>query len=98
MNTKNRYWIIAGCLNLLTAFVHTFAGQVTSFYLLKIGFGRSKNSEFSNIYLIGLLYCLISVPFVISSVYFKTFAPQWIILLPIGILSLIGLRKRKTTA
>jgi len=27
MNTKNKFWIIAGLLNLITAFVHTIAGQ-----------------------------------------------------------------------
>jgi len=127
MNTKNKFWIIAGLINLLTAFVHTIGGQfdlvkpllstelnvqaksewmgvwhmitiflfLTSFYLLRSGFGKSKADDSSSIKLIGILYCLISIPFIVSSIYFKTFAPQWVILLPIGMLSIIGLRKIK---
>lgn len=122
MNRKNKFWLTAGFLNLLTAFVHTVAGQIdlvhpllstdmnlqaksewmgawhmitimlflTSYYLLKNGSGMNQKMDLSNIKLIGILYCLISVPFIVSSFYFKTFAPQWIILLPIGILSIIG--------
>lgn len=127
MKNKNKFWMVAGLLNLFTAFVHTIGGQLdlvnpllstdltaqgksewlavwhiitillflTSFYLLRSGFGRNKIDDSSGIKLIGILYCLISIPFVVSSIYFKTFAPQWIILLPIGILSLIGMRKGK---
>ena len=122
---KNIYWIISGFLMLLTAFVHTFAGQIdlvkpllesnlkiqaksewmgawhtitiliygTSFYLLKNGFAKSKTDDRVLIYSIGILYCLISIPFLVSSFYFKVLAPQWIILLPIGILAIIGVRK-----
>ena len=127
MNSKNKFWIVAGLLNLLIALVHTIGGQLdlvnpllatdltaqaksewlavwhiitimlflTSFYLLRSGFGRNNINDSSSIKLIGILYCLISIPFMVSSIYFKTFAPQWIILLPIGILSLIGMRKGK---
>lgn len=127
MNIKNKFWIVAGLLNLLTALVHTIAGQfdlvipllstdlnlqaksewmaawhmitiflfLTSFYILRSGFGKSKIDDSSSIKLIGILYCLISIPFIVSSIYFKTFAPQWIILLPIGMLSIIGLPKTK---
>ena len=125
MNKKNIYWIISGLLMFLTAFVHTFGGQIdlvkpllesnlkvqaksewmgawhsitillfgTSYYLLKNGFDKSKTVKRSLIYAIGILYCLISIPFLVTSFYFKVLAPQWIILLPIGILAIIGVKK-----
>ena len=125
MNKKNIYWIISGLLMFLTAFVHTFGGQIdlvkpllesnlkvqaksewmgawhsitillfgSSYYLLKNGFDKSKTVKRSLIYAIGILYCLISIPFLVTSFYFKVLAPQWIILLPIGILAIIGVKK-----
>jgi len=61
---------------------------VSSFYLLKNGLNNSKsNSEL--VQLIGILYVLFSAVFIISSLYMTVFAPQWIVLLPIGLLSLI---------
>jgi len=127
MKRKNKFWILAGLLNLLTALVHTIAGQIdlvnpllgtdmnvqaksewmavwhmitillflSSFYLIKSGLNRNKTYDLSSIQFIGILYCLISIPFVVSSIYFKTFAPQWIILLPIGILSIMGFQNAK---
>jgi uncharacterized membrane protein len=61
---------------------------VSSYYLLKNGL---KNTEKSSdaIQLIAIVYIFFSLAFVISSLYNNVFAPQWILLLPIGVLSLI---------
>jgi hypothetical protein len=42
---------------------------------------------------ISILYILFSIPFCISSVLHKLLAPQWILLLPIGILLYFGTKK-----
>lgn len=42
---------------------------------------------------IGILYILFSIPFGISSLVHKLLAPQWILLLPIGILIYFGTKK-----
>lgn len=62
---------------------------VSSYYLIKNGFNSTKGK--SDVFqLIGILYILFSAAFIISSLYMTVFAPQWILLLPIGVLSLIG--------
>lgn len=67
----------------------------SSFYFLKLGYSKTKNLDFSTTKFLGILYCLMAVPFILSSIYFKTLAPQWIILLPIGVLTLVGIKKAK---
>jgi hypothetical protein len=44
---------------------------------------------------IGFLYVLFSVPFIISSIINSLLAPQWILLLPIGLLLLFGIKREK---
>ena len=66
---------------------------LTSFYLLKFGIYSSKNENIQTTKFIGYLYILFAVVFIICSVLTLTFAPQWILLLPVGILTLIGTRK-----
>ncbi|MCI5082821.1 MAG: hypothetical protein MRY78_14080 [Saprospiraceae bacterium] len=39
---------------------------------------------------LGILYILFAIPFITSSLLLQSFAPQWILLLPIGILAVIG--------
>lgn len=68
---------------------------LSSVYLLKRGFAKLQNVDIDMIKSIGVLYVLFSVPFMVSSVVMKVFAPQWILLLPIGAITLIGLRKTK---
>lgn len=43
---------------------------------------------------IGVLYILLSMPFCVSSVVHRLLAPQWILLLPIGIIIYLGSRKQ----
>lgn len=66
----------------------------TSFLILKAGFGTVKKSQAEQLKAFGMLYILAGVPFIISSFYFSVLAPQWILLMPVGVLLLVGLRKR----
>lgn len=63
---------------------------VTSFLLIK-NFINCRKDE--NLKLVGYLYILFSIPFIISSFLNALLAPQWILLLPIGLLTIFGLKK-----
>lgn len=125
IHTKNRLWLIAGGLNLGTAFLHTFGGQLdlvdpllksnlkdqpkaewfaawhmitillfaTSFYVLKNAFSPILSKQSDGVFYLGILYVLLSLPFIASSIIFQLLVPQWIILLPIGILMIWGSKK-----
>ena len=124
MNTKNRYLIIAGVLNLMTFFLHLIGGQVdlvnpmietslviekssqlvgawnmvtiillvTSYILLSAGFGKKYSTNTELINLIGYLNLSFCLPFILTGFYYGLLVPQWIFFLPIGILTIVGLR------
>lgn len=124
MKSKNSYLIIAGIINLFTAFLHTIGGQLSlvdpmvasnlnlqvkaelvaawhlitivlfasSLVLLKQGF-TSSGSRSAVVGSIGYLYTLFALTFIVVSVVYGVFAPQWILLLPIGVLAFWGDRK-----
>ena len=69
----------------------------TSFYLLQKGFAKGKDNHGEIIKPIGILYSLFAIPSIVSSIMMQVFAPQWIILLPIGIFALVGMMKNKKT-
>jgi hypothetical protein len=123
----NYYWLTAGIVNLLTALIHTFGGQMDLVNpLLKSNLSDQTKAEwfgvwhlvtlllFATSYVIfrntlvavqvrkpeiissiGFLYVLFSVPFIISSIINSLLAPQWILLLPIGLLLLFGIKREK---
>lgn len=65
----------------------------SSYWILKnvvIEFQRRQTELMKHI---GILYILFSIPFCISSIMYNLLAPQWILLLPIGILLYIGSKK-----
>ena len=64
----------------------------TSFLLAKNYINGNKVETVKHI---GFLYILLSIPFCVSSVIHKLLAPQWILLLPIGILIYFGTKKPK---
>jgi hypothetical protein len=66
----------------------------TSFMILKAGFGKGETTNLQGLRVLGLMYVLMSVPFIGSGAYFSVFAPQWVLLLPVGMLLLVGARKR----
>lgn len=66
----------------------------TTYLILKVGFTKTKVSNLQNLKFLGMIYVLMGIPFIISSMYFSVLAPQWILLMPIGILLLLGLKKQ----
>lgn len=62
----------------------------SSFLILR-SFLRKTQSETLGYF--GYLYILLSIPFIISSLLNGFLVPQWILLLPIGLLILIGQKR-----
>jgi len=119
------YFKVAAIINLGSAFIHTFLGQIdlvnpllvsdlstqvkaemvgawhiitiilfaTSIPLFKAAFNKLEASQIDLLRFIAWLYVLFAIPFIVSSIWYSVFAPQWVLLLPIGILTLIGLKK-----
>jgi len=61
----------------------------TSYLIIRAGF----TTPLGNLKQIGILYILIGIPFIVSSIFYSVFAPQWILLIPIGVLLLLGVKK-----
>lgn len=64
----------------------------SSLVLLRQGFAPSKPSS-AVVISIGYLYTLFALTFIVVSLAYGMFAPQWILLLPIGVLAFLGDRK-----
>ncbi len=127
---RNKYWIIAGIINIFTAILHLIGGQIdlinplmessialqiktqllgvwhmvtiilytSSILYFKHGFNPTNKADIALVSFISYLYITFSFAFIFSSVYKLILAPQWVLLLPIGILGVIGVKKSKTTA
>lgn len=127
---KNKYWIIAGIINIFTAILHLIGGQIdlinplmessidlqiktellgvwhvitcvlfaSSILYFKYGFNTAKKANIELVSFISYLYIAFSFVFIFSSVYKSILASQWVLLLPIGILGIIGTKKSKTNA
>lgn len=130
MKNKNLWWLSAGTLNLITALVHTFGGQldlinpmlksnltnqvktellsvwhmvttllfITTFIFLYFGWQKNSKSNRKILSFTSYSYILFASVFVIISFVRTTLAPQWILLLPIGILGSIGIKRNKNHA
>jgi len=68
---------------------------LSSFLMLYFGFKQGGNLPKELMKFLGYLYILFSVVFIIVSIINSQFAPQWTLLLPIGVLALIAIRKQK---
>ena len=68
---------------------------ITSYKLLKAGFGKTADNNASTIKLIGYSYLLFSLPSLVISIYSGLFIPQWVLLAPIGIIAIIGNKKHQ---
>ena len=68
----------------------------TSIVLLKHGLKPRNEQGKTLIQFIGINYVFFAGCFMVSSVVFVQFAPQWVLLLPIGIVALLGNRSRVT--
>lgn len=65
----------------------------TSYVIIKNGLSKIENRQPDLLRQIGILYLAFATPFIGSSIFYKLFAPQWIVLLPIGVLVLYGMKK-----
>lgn len=72
-----------------------FASSIIYF---KYGIIKKGRESFDAIAFISYLYIAFSFAFIFSSLFNSIFAPQWILLLPIGLLGVLGIRKSKTNA
>jgi small-conductance mechanosensitive channel len=70
----------------------------SSIFYFKYGFNTTKKADIVLVSFISYLYIAFSFAFIFSSVYKSILAPQWVLLLPIGILGIIGVKKSKTNA
>lgn len=70
----------------------------SSVIFLKNGFNKNGNQSKDLISFISYLYIAFSFAFIFSSIFKSVLAPQWVLLFPIGILGIIGLKKLKTNA
>ena len=69
---------------------------LTSYLLIKNGIAKNENRQTELLKYIGYLYTIFSVPSITTSIMYNLLAPQWILLLPIGLLAYIGTKKPKT--
>ncbi|OXA99130.1 hypothetical protein B0A75_11925 [Flavobacterium oncorhynchi] len=65
----------------------------TSYMLIKNGLDTKENKQTEFVKYIGYLYMIFSVPFIVTSIMYNLLAPQWILLLPIGLLACLGTKK-----
>lgn len=70
---------------------------VTSIVTLKAGF-KAKTMNIGLVSAVGYLNLFFVLPFLLSGFYYGVFAPQWVLFLPIGVLTLIGVRRVKVSA
>ena len=66
----------------------------TSFVWLYFAYKRKENLNIELLKFISYLYILYGIGFIIVSLFQGIFAPQWILLLPNGVLGLLGLKNK----
>lgn len=66
---------------------------VTSYVLLSAGFGKKYANNKELMTFVGYLNLSFCLPFLVAGFYYGLLVPQWIFFLPIGVLTLLGLRK-----
>lgn len=66
---------------------------LTSYIILRIGFKKDSTREKELLRPIAVLYILSGIPFIVVSFLHGINAFQWILLMPIGVLLLSGIRK-----
>ncbi|MFK8044744.1 MAG: hypothetical protein AB8B72_04575 [Crocinitomicaceae bacterium] len=65
----------------------------TSYILLAAGFGKKYAINLQLIKLVGYLNLAFCIPSIIASLYYGLLVPQWILFLPMGVLTIIGLKR-----
>ncbi|MDY7396118.1 hypothetical protein UMM65_12780 [Aureibaculum sp. 2210JD6-5] len=90
---KNKSYELIAIWHIITILLFT-----TSSILLLAGFNKKYSTNAELIKFIGYLNLLFCVPFIIASIFYGLFIPQWILFFPIGLLTIIGLKKQKIDA
>lgn len=62
---------------------------VTSFIILRSAFSKAYHSNHELLKSIAWLYIIMGISFIVSSIWFQVLAPQFILLMPIGVLIMI---------
>jgi hypothetical protein len=70
----------------------------TAFIILNVGF-KHKTQKKELLKTIAFLYLLSGLPFIVVSYWYNIYALQWVLLIPIGVILMLGLQKpnRKET-
>jgi len=66
---------------------------VTTYIIIRTVITKEYKQNHSQLKSIAILYVFSGIPFIVVSIWFGIFAPQWILLMPIGILILLGRSK-----
>ncbi|MCF6360989.1 MAG: hypothetical protein L3J29_09540 [Cyclobacteriaceae bacterium] len=69
----------------------------TSLVLLYAGFKQKFTAKLELISFVGYLNLSFCFPFILTGFYYGLLVPQWIFFLPIGVLTIIGIKKAKLT-
>lgn len=77
--------ILHACWHMVTVMLF-----FSSIILLYIGIRPQKYASSQISILLGVLYVAFSLVFIIMSIAYGLFLPQWVLLLPIGILAIYG--------
>lgn len=85
LDVKSQLW---GAWHMVTIVLFS-----SSYILIKVGWNNSGISNSNTISYLNFLYITFSIGFIISSLIHQVFTPQWVLLLPIGILGYLGIRK-----
>lgn len=85
-NQEKAQWM--GCWHMITIIL--FA---TSIVLIKSVIKKRVSGHIKMIVYIGYLYVAFGLSFIVSSIFFQILAPQWTLLLPIGLLIVFGSKK-----
>lgn len=86
INQVKAEWL--GAWHMVTIILFT-----TSYLLIKNGLDKMENKQTEIVKHIGYLYIIFTLPSIITSIMYALLAPQWIILLPIGLLAYFGTKK-----
>lgn len=69
----------------------------TTFYLLKSAYQPPNKTSNYILKAIAIFYLFAGIPFLISSFWFQVYALQWILLMPIGLLLILGMKQSRKT-
>lgn len=81
---------LVGAWNMVTVIL-----LATSYALLSAGMGKKYATNIEMIKSVGYLNLAFCLPFIIAGFYYGLLVPQWIFFLPIGVFTMMGLKRMK---